>query len=83
MFCDDEFIRAIVYQSNLYNTQCSIDGYQLPTNKLSSSEKTFQSVKPVLKDDFFGIILYREFVNIQIDICIGVKTPKFHSFLKP
>ena len=49
MFCDDDFIDAIVYQSNLYNTQRSIDAYQLPTNKRSSSEKSFQSVKPVSK----------------------------------
>ena len=27
MFCDDDFIDAIVYQSNLYNTQRSIDGF--------------------------------------------------------
>ena len=61
MFCDDDFIDAIVYQSNLYNTQHSIDGYRLPTNKRSSSEKSFRSVKPVSKAEIknlFGIILY-------------------------
>ena len=62
MFCsEDEFIDAIVYQSNLYNKQCSIDGYQLPTNKRPSLEKSFRSVKPVSKAEikfFFGIILY-------------------------
>ena len=61
MFCDDDFIDAIVYQSNLYNTQRSIDGYRLPTNKRSSSEKSFRSVKPVSKAEIknlFGIILY-------------------------
>ena len=47
MFCDDNFIDAIVYQSNIYNTQRSIDDYQLPTNERSSSEKSFRSVKPV------------------------------------
>ena len=27
MFCDDDFIDAIIYQNNIYNTQRSIDGY--------------------------------------------------------
>ena len=61
MFSDDDFIDAIVYQSDLYNKQRSIGGYQLPINKQSSSEKSFWSVKPVSKAEikiFFGIILY-------------------------
>ena len=85
IFFEDDFTDVIVYQSNLYNTQRSIDGYQLPTNKHSSSEKSFQSVKPVSKTEIkniFGIIFLWGFINIQIDVCIGFKTPKFHLFLK-
>ena len=61
IFFDDDFTDVIVYQSNLNNTQRSIDGYQLPTNKQSSSEKSFQSIKPVSKTEIkniFGIIFY-------------------------
>ena len=61
MFCDGDLNDAIVYQSNLYNTQRSINGYQLSTNKQSSSEKSVRSVKPVSKAEinfFGGIILY-------------------------
>ena len=86
MFCNGDLNDAIVYQSNLYNTQCPGDGYQLLTNKRSSSEKSVRSVKPVSKAEinFFGEQFFIwEFVKIQIDICIGVKTPMFHSFLKP
>ena len=86
MFCNGDLNDAIVYQSNLYDTQCPVFGYQLPTNKRSSSEKSVRSVKPVSKAEinfFWEQFFLWEFVNIQIDICIGIKTPMFHSFLKP
>ena len=41
MFCNGDLNDAIVYQSNLYNTQCPGDGYQLLTNNGHPQTKVF------------------------------------------
>ena len=60
MFCDDDFIDAIVYQSNLYNTQrlmvinyLQINGH--PQKKVFDLLNQSQKLKLKI---FFGIIFY-------------------------
>ena len=60
-FFNIDFIERTTFQTNLYNTQRSVQGYKVAVKRRRTSDTSFKKVKPVTQIEIqrlFGIVLY-------------------------
>ena len=61
LFLTDELLEEITFQTNMYNTQRSSNGYKVAVKRRRSSDTSYKKISTVTKAEiikFIGIVLY-------------------------